>query len=728
MKRIFSVLVMAFICLASVCGQSKLSNSSALFLAQHKQLTPAEMKMTPMGKMVKMQNGRQMIDCYVHFKDAIDENVLAMYNAELHVKFDELNIATAAVPVDALEALSQNENVALVEVAQSADLQLDWARKISMVDPVINGDAPFSQSYLGRGVLLGVVDNELQYAHPAFWNAEHTKYRIKKVWNQTKSGGRLPDGFSYGSEFIDSVEIINAKYDITNKDAESGHATHVMGIAAGADHTLNYYGIAQEADIVFVSCPGTSMTNIPEGIRYIFQQATDMNKPCVVNVSMGGTLGPHDGTSTESRLIDAMIGPGRLVCGSAGNAGVSRIHWSKMYNPEEDDTLGGTMYAPLDVDGFLYNYCPIDIWGDVNQSYDARIVVFHKGNHEYLYQSPWYNATPVTQQTYNINVRQSISSTDDFVVSGTVAASKNDNNQRGNISATINITSLPSRCSMGVEIRSRESGVVNIYTTETYGSFTGNNQKEYGFTDGDNQITVCEPSGVSQKIISVGAYTSYRRYFGTFGAKADFSSVGPTADGRIKPDIAAPGQTLMSAFPDYDALKDERNAETTVDGKTYYYSYMQGTSMSSPYAAGVVATWLEANPNLDYEGIIDVFQHSSTVDSFTGEVPNNSWGYGKIDAYHGLIYILGLNVGVQNPELPSVLAVYEENNSDIFKIGFAKSMNDLTISVSDMSGRIVYTNAEGDVMAGQEISVDLSNMAPGIYMINVGGENYKVIR
>ena len=717
---------MAFACLASVCGQSKLSNSTALFIAQQKQMTLSEMKHSPMGRMMKMENGRQMVDCYVHFNDAIDENVLAMYNAQLHVRFDEMNIATAAVPVDALEALSQNEKVALVEVANPAEFQMNWARQISMADPVINGDAPLTQSYLGRGVVLGVVDQELQYGHPAFWNAAHNKFRIKKVWNQARSG-RLPDGFTYGSELIDSTEIMNAGYDIRSNDAESGHATHVIGIAAGADHTLNYYGIAQEADIVFVSCPGSNMTNIPEGVRYSFKKATEMNKPCVVNVSMGGNLGPHDGTSTESRLIESMVGRGRIVCMSAGNEGDSKIHWAKTFSA--NDSIGKTFYNGKEIPGFNYKYCPMDVWGEVDKTFDVRIVVFNKDSHEYVYESPWYNATPATQQTYNINVRQTVDATDDMMFTGMIAASKNAYNNRGNIMATVSLTSLPSnRYSLGIEVKSTDDGTINIYTSETYGTFVSYNQKSYGFTDGDVNITVAEPSGVTNKVISVGAYTSLRRYSGTLGDKADFSSVGPTADGRIKPDISAPGQMMMSAFPDYDALKDSRNASTEVGGKTYYYSYMQGTSMSSPYCAGVIATWLEADSTLDYDRIIDVFQHSSTVDAFTGAVPNNAWGWGKIDAYHGLLYILGMTTQVQDVNMPAVLAVYEEGNSDIFKIGFARDIDNLTVRVADMSGRIVYASAEGDVMAGQEISVDLNNMAPGVYMINVDGVNYKVIR
>lgn len=716
---------MALICLASLSGQNKLSNSAVVLLQQQKQLPAGELRFSPIGKMIKMESGRQMIDCYVHFNGQIDENVLAMYDAQLRVRFDELNIATVSVPVEALEALSQNDNIAKVEVAMPSEAKLNWARKISFVDPVLEVREPLPNSFLGRGVLVGVVDQELQYGHPAFWDMTHSRFRIKKVWNQQKTGNP-PAGFQYGYEYVDSADILNAKYDITNLYAESGHATHVMGIAAGADHSLDYYGVAQEADIVFVSCPGTSYTNIPEGIRYIFKQADEMDKPCVVNVSMGGNIGPHDGTSTECRLIDAMIGPGRLVCASAGNEGDSKIHWAKTFTAS--DTIGKTIYNAKDVKGYNANYCPIDVWGDTGKTYDVRYIVYDKDSRSNVYESPWYNGTPSSTQSYTINVKRTVSSNNDLQITGNVSAQLVSDNNKGNVYGVIQLYSLPKHCAFGIEVKSHD-GVVHMYTSDVYGTFISSGQKNYGFTDGNYEITVGEPSGVAKNIISVGAYTSYPRGgIGTLGEKASFSSMGPTSDGRIKPDISAPGQTLMSAYPDFDQIKDGRSTSTVVDGKTYYYGYMQGTSMSSPYAAGVVAMWLEAKGDLTVEDIHDIFHHSSCSDNATGATPNNSWGWGKIDAYHGLIYILKLNVGVENVEKPSVLAVYEEGNTDVFKIGLAKQMNDLTVCVSDMSGRIVYSSNEGDVMAGEEISVDLSNMTPGLYMINVGGENYKVMR
>jgi len=724
MKKRFLLLVAASLCLTSVFAQSKLSNASVLLLQQQNEKTKGISRIAPTDATIKMSNGRQVVSCYVHFKDAIDESVLEMYDAQLRVRFDEAKIATADVPVDALEALSENDKVFYVEVAQPLEFKLNTARTISKVDRINAVEEPLTRAYHGKGVLMGVVDQELQYGHPAFWNEDHNRFRIKRVWNQGISGTAPVGGFMYGHEYTDSANILTAKYDIVKSAAESGHATHVMGIAAGADHTLNYYGIAQEADIAYVACPGTYSNGIPEGIRYIFKQADDLNYPaCVVNVSMGGWQGPHDGTSTECTLIDGMIGPGRVVCMSAGNEGTDKIHWDKTFSAT--DTLGKTLFSLQDV-GADYKMAYCDMWGDTGKTYDVRFIVFDKNAKETIYESSWFSSQSSSPSP--ITVKRTVKTTNDLYFQINLAIEVNPVNHRGNVLVKTTVFSLPDRTAFGFEVKAND-GRVNVFTSEQLCTFSVlKAQESYGFTDGNTNMTLSEPSGVAKKVISVGAYTSHPKVYGTQGAKADFSSMGPTLDGRIKPDISAPGQTLLSAYPDFDKIKSGRSVSTEVGGQTYYYGYMQGTSMSSPYAAGVIALWLEADPTLDYDGIIDVFRHSSTVDSFTGAVPNNSWGLGKIDAYHGLLYVLGLSTNVQNPEIPSVLAVYEEGNSDVFKIGFSKEMNDLTVRVVDMSGRIVYTKEEGSVMAGQEISVDLSSMTPGMYIINVGGENYKVVR
>jgi hypothetical protein len=138
--------------------------------------------------------------------------------------------------------------------------------------------------------------------------------------------------------------------------------------------------------------------------------------------------------------------------------------------------------------------------------------------------------------------------------------------------------------------------------------------------DGPFCETVNDPLALYGEVLSVGAVDED-------GLLAFFSSVGPvTVDGsqRVKPDILAPGVSVLSAFP----------------GDTY--EYLDGTSMAGPHLAGVVALMWSANPDL--RGDVDhteqillqtasVYQDVPPACGDQVQPPYNGTGYGIVDAY-----------------------------------------------------------------------------------------------
>jgi subtilisin family serine protease len=112
---------------------------------------------------------------------------------------------------------------------------------------------------------------------------------------------------------------------------------------------------------------------------------------------------------------------------------------------------------------------------------------------------------------------------------------------------------------------------------------------------------------------------------------AGFSSRGPVmsdSSGRIKPDIAAPGVAVRSQI------------------HTGAFQTWNGTSMAGPHVAGVVALMISANPQLAgkvsiIEDIIKrtavtKYQDELGCDTITMQVPNNIYGWGRIDAYEAV--------------------------------------------------------------------------------------------
>ncbi len=116
---------------------------------------------------------------------------------------------------------------------------------------------------------------------------------------------------------------------------------------------------------------------------------------------------------------------------------------------------------------------------------------------------------------------------------------------------------------------------------------------------------------------------------------AFFSSAGPTRDdpgyltGRQKPDICASGFGVISARSS-DATGTSSSTSRNEDGK---HLMMSGTSMSSPMVAGAVALMMDKDPTLSGQQIKTYLGNSAISDAFTGSVPNNLWGYGKLDIY-----------------------------------------------------------------------------------------------
>ncbi len=128
--------------------------------------------------------------------------------------------------------------------------------------------------------------------------------------------------------------------------------------------------------------------------------------------------------------------------------------------------------------------------------------------------------------------------------------------------------------------------------------------------EGSNSWRIVSAPGDADSIIAVGAV----RYDSTI---AGFSSRGPTADGRIKPDIVAPGDNIFVA---------QHYGYTS-------YSSVDGTSYSAPIAAGVVALILSAHPELKPMDIVEAFKATSDRSKNINSQPDNSYGWGLIDAF-----------------------------------------------------------------------------------------------
>jgi len=137
------------------------------------------------------------------------------------------------------------------------------------------------------------------------------------------------------------------------------------------------------------------------------------------------------------------------------------------------------------------------------------------------------------------------------------------------------------------------------------------------------------------------------------GIRVDFSSMGPTADGRFKPDVMAQGS----------------NVYTVEVGGSNIYDSVAGTSFSCPLTAGVAALILEINPTWTNYDIMDAIK--STANSSLS--PNNQYGWGIVDAYGAAFY------GVKKIFPPQSFSVQRIPNNYVF---FTQFVDHLTWSAN----------------------------------------------
>lgn len=693
MKR--HTLIATFLCFAIVAlaQESKLSNYTRLFLDANKAATTSEQRATLRKNFAlkTTEDQQEYVSAYVHFYDSdADKAVIEEYGALIDNDFGDF--VTARIPVANIEKLSADEAVRLVELGTPVRIKMDQARTAAKVDKVQAG-SELSQPFLGTGVIVGVCDYGFQYNHITFYDANNSsELRVKRVYNIYKN-----------KKYTTQSTIENAGYD--NTTDEAGHATHVTGIAAGSYSGNNYYGIAKDADIVMVQA-GETNTDLVNGIKYIFDYAAEVGKPAVINLSLGSHVGPHDGTSTFDRAIDALMGEGRIICGAAGNEGNYPIYSEATLAAGESHTF------ILDDRYFDGSSTYADFWGDEGQKYTVQVVYLDEDDVELATGTETATATSSSKTTTWRNTTYA---------SGTLTAytqlSAEASNNKGNVAVSFKSFSPKSSYKIGFKVTAKTAGTVRVW---------GDDYSAVYWEDGQTTHTVGEIGGTANNIISVGAWTTKTNTYSSgkiAGRIAGFSSKGPTADNRLKPEITAPGDVIMSSIPDLPSIQANGKTSKKVGNTTYCWAYMNGTSMATPFVTGVVATWLQANPKLTPAAIKNVFAQTAATDSYTGTCPNNTWGYGKIDAHAGLLKVIS-TTGIENLEsMPDAIMLYPNPNDGAFQLLFTQNDNNVDVRVYAANGQQVYMRHIGNVDMQQTLDINLGGMQSGAYIVKIAGND-----
>ena len=657
------------------------------------------------------------------------------------------NMAIVRVTARQMEQLAAMPQVAQLSVGNEVRMMMDNVRATTGVNEAQAGtDGLGGTKYTGQGVIVGLMDSGLDVNHVNFQTTDGT-LRTKALWTINSNGNV--------TSYLTPEKIAS----FTTENSKESHGTHVLGIMAGsyngtaqyafinANGTLQtkkqgasksnipYYGVATEAELA-VACGTFTGSNIEVGTENVINYAKSANKPCVVNLSIGNTYGPHDGTDATSKWL-ASLGKDAIICIAAGNDGQVPVYIGKTF---ADQPLRTFASGSASAEGMA------DFWGADDELFTVRFYAYNRTTGEEVYSYTLdKNLKGVTQTVAGsaYNAPGYIHDTQFDKAFGTQSALQfssniDPNNNRYNVSARLQLNGSSNNVVPAFEVVAKAGQHVDSYAN---GSLYFTALDTEGYTEGSPD---CSINGMAcgDNIIVVGSYTnvaswptlgglmSYRPAE-TAGAISSFSSYGATFDGRQLPDICAPGGSVIASYSKYyveslklDPAKGEYTGVYTGTKRKSYWGEMQGTSMASPVVAGIIATWLQADPSMTVNDVKDVIKRTATHDEFTAVEPER-WGAGKINALAGLKDILGLS-GISDIAADNSEAIVTSSDNRTFEV-FVAGARRINARLFSLSGLCV-AEATAD---GENATLDASPVAAGVYILKVdsgkNSETHKIV-
>ena len=448
----------------------------------------------------------------------------------------------------------------------SGEVLLNQTTGLSRREELI--DAP-----TGQKVYIGIADWGFDYTHPNFINKDGTT-RFSTIWDQ----GEVYDGhnkYGYGTiytsdEINDALRTDNPFETLGYHPSRGGwfkngtHGTHVLDIAAG-NGNIGESGIAPESRLIAVHLAAGKIpeqfslgdsVRVFESIAFIDEFAG--NNPLVYNFSVGNHGDAHTGNTLLEQAIDILVNekPGRAFVQSTGNYYGAKCHTNGTLTPGKPKNLNWIVdkadYTPNELEIF-YN------------SKDKIKASLDYPENDLLIETTAGQNKPIV--------------IDDELI--------------GNIYHRVN---EPNSGKNHIDIFLYPNAPPGIWKVKLFGESIIDG-RYFSWIERDGGTKYCQSRFDEMQAkkthttgtvangfynIAVGAYdeNDSEKYI------APFSSSGPTVDGRIKPDLVAPGVNIQAA-------KSSSGEESSSQGELTIKS---GTSMAAPHVTGALALLFEMAP------------------------------------------------------------------------------------------------------------------------------------
>ncbi|HEM4285496.1 TPA: S8 family serine peptidase [Streptococcus suis] len=430
----------------------------------------------------------------------------------------------------------------------------------------------WDSGYKGEGTIVAIIDSGLDVDHDVLHISDLStaKYKSEKEIEAAKEAA----GITYGEWFSDKVVFGYNYVDVNTvlkEEDKRSHGMHVTSIATGnptqpvAGQLM--YGVAPEAQVMFMRV--FSDLKATTGAALYVKAIEDAVKLGAdsINLSLGGANGSVVNMNENvTAAIEAARRAGVSVVIAAGNDGTFGSGHS---NPSADypdyglvgapstarDAISVASYNNTTVGSKVINIIGLENNADLNygkSSFDnpeKSPVPFEIGKeYEYVYagigQASDFDGLDLTGKLA-------------LIKRGTITFSEKIANATaaGAVGVVI-FNSRPGEANVSMQLDDTAIAIPSVFIPLEFGEALAANSYKIAF----NNETDIRPNPEA-------------------GLLSDFSSWGLSADGELKPDLAAPGGAIYAAINDND------------------YANMQGTSMASPHVAGaavLVKQYLQA--------------------------------------------------------------------------------------------------------------------------------------
>ncbi len=650
------------------------------------------------------------------------------------------NIYVATIPMNRVARLTLLPEVCRIEANMSPKAMMDSAVIQVNALPAYEG-RNLPQAFTGKGVVMGIMDIGFDLTHPNFYNPQMTEYRIKALWDQISSD-TLQSTLPVGRDYIGKDALLALGCSTDGHDQT--HGTHTLGIAAGSggegvptNVPGKYHGMAYESDICLVANATSENQALiaPSqlykftyamdalGFKYIFDYADKAGKPCVISFSEGSAQDFDGNDILFHEVLDSLTSiPGHVIVSSAGNNGLLPYY---IYKPKNKESAG----------------CFVN---------NGRNYVYHiaKSAEAFTLRTSIYEGQQ-NPTSIDITTDQVLASKDSTYMDTLDIAGKRYVLAIGAYPSCYN----PDELCYDWMIQTKDEtsiGTANYISYQVVGNDacvqvyhgSGNMYScsvNPNLNDCELSHSINSPSSY-ESVICVGSTINHTYSIDLKGNKQNVetdpsgswvksSSIGPTFDERIKPDVVAPGNNVVASYssfyvqnhPDAWDVQHSDVAHFDYQGRTYAWNNNGGTSMASPVVGGAVALWLEANPRLSRREVMEIIKKTSKPLDDVHPIPNNYWGYGEIDVYRGLLAALQVDgiKGISSRQ-PKKAKVKLGANGVLVQLD-TPSKESFSVAIFNTEGIKLQ---EQKMDAGEsEYRLPISHLPSGVYIIQVTGSS-----